>query len=222
MNLDQTVIARLRELIQRGEAVLATRRDPPSNSIGFDATVDGQLAHQWFTSSQNLLSRVFGQDSEHYKNFSTQPGKQGLSYSPTRRALGVLKAALEDYEGGYLFRLRELIETEVFSDFLDQANALLDAGYFAPAAVVIGTVLEDGLRRLSLRAGIELSDTPKLDRLNADLAKAGVFSKLVQKRITAIADIRNSAAHGKWDAFTADDVKDMYSWVTRFLEEQLS
>jgi hypothetical protein len=222
MNVDQTVVTRLKELIQRGEEVLATRRDPPPNAIGFDSFVDGQAAHQWFTSSQNILSRIFGHNSEHYRNFSDQPEKRGLTYSPTRRAVGVLKAALEDYEGGYLFNLRDLIEAEVFSDFLDQAQALLNAGYFAPAAVVVGAVLEDGLRRLAARRNVELPEKPKLDRMNAELAKAGVYSKLVQKRITAIADIRNTAAHGDWTSFKSDDVMDMFTWVTRFLEDHLS
>jgi hypothetical protein len=222
MKVDQTVLARLRELVERGEAVLATRRQPPPSSIGYDASVDGQMAHQWFTSVQNILARVFGQDSEHYRNFAKQPGKQGLSFSPARRAQGVLRAALEDYEQGYLFKLRELVEAEVFSDLLDQAKALLEAGYFAPAAVVIGAVLEDGLRRLAIRSRLELPEMPKLDRINAELAKAGLYSKLVQKRITAIADIRNSAAHGNWAAFRNADVEDMYDWTCRFLEEHLS
>jgi hypothetical protein len=165
---------------------------------------------------------VFGSESEHYRNFTAQPDKRGLTYSPAKRALGVLKAAREDYAGGYLFNLRELVEAEVFSDFLDQAKALIDAGYFAPAGVVTGAVLEDGLRRLARRKGIELPEPPKLDRVNAELAKAGVYSKLVQKRITAIADIRNSAAHGEWSAFNDADVREMYSWVSRFLEEHLA
>ena len=169
----------------------------------------------------NVLSRVFGADSEHYKNFSSQPIGQGLTYSPTRRAFGVLQAALEDYEQGYLFNLRELIEAEVFSDFLDQSETLISAGYYAPAAVVIGSVLEDSLRRLAERAELELPDKPKLDRVNSVLAKAGVYPKLTQKRITAFADIRNSAAHGEWDAFGGKDVKDMHAWVSRFIEQHL-
>jgi hypothetical protein len=222
MNVDQTVTARLNELIQRGDAVLATRRNPPSNSFGFDANVDSQLAHHWFTSVQNILSRVFGPDSEHYRNCSAQPGKQGLTYSPALRAQGVLRAALEDYERGFLFKLKELVEAEVFSDFLDQAKALLDAGYCGPAAVLVGSVLEDGLRRLASRKNLDLPDRPKLDRVNSDLAKAGAYSKLVQKRITAFADIRNNAAHGKWDAFSDEDVREMHTWVGRLLEEFLS
>lgn len=42
----------------------------------------------------------------------------------------------------------------------------------------------------------------KLNKMNEDLAKAGVCSPLRQKRIAALADIRNSAAHGHADKFT--------------------
>ncbi|HFF4507887.1 TPA: DUF4145 domain-containing protein, partial [Acinetobacter baumannii] len=38
-----------------------------------------------------------------------------------------------------------------------------------------------------------------------------------QKRITALADIRNNAAHGKYDEFTIEDVERMISDIERFL-----
>jgi DNA-binding protein Fis len=56
--------------------------------------------------------------------------------------------------------------------------------------------------------------------MNADLARASVYNKLTQKRITAIADIRNNAAHGYWDQFDQADVKDMIDWVATFVEAQ--
>ncbi|RZB38243.1 MAG: hypothetical protein SRB2_00589 [Desulfobacteraceae bacterium Eth-SRB2] len=58
--------------------------------------------------------------------------------------------------------------------------------------------------------------------MNAQLAKVGVFNKLTQKRITAIADVRNSAAHGKWDQFKPEDVEDMIRWITGFIETHLA
>lgn len=58
--------------------------------------------------------------------------------------------------------------------------------------------------------------------MNADLAKAGVYGKLLQKRITALANIRNSAAHGHPGEFSADDVRDMIRDVERFVRENLS
>ena len=61
----------------------------------------------------------------------------------------------------------------------------------------------------------------KLDRLNADLAKAGSYDKLVQKRITALADIRNNADHGHFDKFSTIDVEDMVKWVRNFSADHL-
>jgi hypothetical protein len=52
--------------------------------------------------------------------------------------------------------------------------------------------------------------------MNADLAKAGAYNSLVQKRITALAAIRNSAAHGRPQDFTKDDVAAMITDVERF------
>jgi hypothetical protein len=57
--------------------------------------------------------------------------------------------------------------------------------------------------------------------MNADLVKAGVYNKLNQKRITTLADIRNSAAHGKPDEFTDQDVSDMIRDVNQFLSNHL-
>jgi hypothetical protein len=60
-----------------------------------------------------------------------------------------------------------------------------------------------------------------MERMNADLAKAGEYNALVQKRITSLAAIRNSAAHGKTDEYSVDDVKSMIPEVERFVAERL-
>jgi hypothetical protein len=60
------------------------------------------------------------------------------------------------------------------------------------AAVIAGTVLETARRQLCKDHHQQLGS---LGRMNADLAKAGVYNSLMQKRITALAAIRNSAAH---------------------------
>jgi len=214
---NEKVKKRLDELIAIGEQVLATKRNPGQNVIG-DSRVDTQMASQWATSAQNLLVRVFGKESEHYKNFSAQFTKN-LTFSPTYRAQGILKAAKDDYENEQLSEIRRLIEAELFDDFLEQSEHLLNSGYYQPAAVIAGCVLEDGLRKLCEKESIALPSKPKLDAMNSDLAKAGVFSKLVQERITAIADLRNKAAHGQWDQFTNDDVVEMIQAVRRIMEE---
>jgi hypothetical protein len=186
-----------------------------------DAGVNPELAHQWGTSCLNLLSRMFGSDSVHYKNFDAQYPKF-RDYSPVNRALEVLRAATDDYGQGYLFNTRILVEAEVFDEFLEQAEHLLDSGYYQPAAVVIRSVLEDGLRKLCARHDVTLAAKSKLGTMNAALAKQGVYSKLTQKRITELADIRNKAAHGEWDEFTKTDVENVLRDVRHLMEEHFS
>jgi ribosomal protein L29 len=53
--------------------------------------------------------------------------------------------------------------------------------------------------------------------MNSDLAKAGVYNKLTQKQITALADLRNKAAHGQWEEFTKGDVDEMRRSIQRIM-----
>lgn len=215
MSVDQKILARLEELISLGQKVLATRRPPASGHITSDF-VDVQLANQWLTSCLSLLGRVFGEDSAHHQRlkeqFPSYPKWPNVS-----QAYGVLLAAKDDFQSESLFSLKKLVEADLFDEFLEQAEHLVAAGYFQPAAVVAGAVLEDGLRKLCLTAGISLPDQPKLDWMNSELVKKGVYNKLMQKRITSIADLRNSAAHGKWSEFEKSDVEVMIRDIRDFM-----
>lgn len=53
--------------------------------------------------------------------------------------------------------------------------------------------------------------------MSVELAKAGIYTKLVQKKITALADLRNKAAHGEWTEFTKKDVENMIRDVRDFM-----
>ncbi len=217
MDVDKKILDRLNDMVDLGKQVLATRREPRPGHVTSDF-VDTQRANQWFTSCLNLFSRVFGKDSEYYKNMNRN-FVGNVKYPEANQAFGVLLSAKDDYEKESIFELRALIEAELFEDFLEQAEHLLSTGYFAPAAVIAGSVLEDGLRKLCGRERITLSSQPKLDFMNAELAKAGTYSKLTQKRITALADIRNNAAHGKWSEFDTSDVENMIRDVRNFMEK---
>jgi len=220
MKIDEKILTRIEELILKGEEVLKTGKSLPSNYIGYDARVNIQMAAQWQVSCLNILRNVFGEDSNHYRMFNSLTQGE-TTYSPCRKCLGILKAAKDDYENDYLFDTRALIEAEVFDDFLEQANYLFSQGYFTAAAVIAGSVLEDSLRKLCTKNGIGLSAKPKLDTMNADLAKVPVYNLLKQKQITALADLRNKAAHGQ-DGFTKEDVEAMIKDVRRFTVDYFS
>ena len=215
MKVDEKIRARMDELIALGRKVLATRQSPRAGNLTSDF-VDVQLANQWLTSCLSLLGRVFGEQSAHYHRLKEQFPSYP-KWPNVDQAFGVLLAAKDDLESESLFSLKQLVEAELFDEFLEQAEYLLSAGYFQPAAVIAGCVLEDGLRKLCIANGITLPDHPKLDWMNVELSKSGVYTKLTQKRITSLADIRNSAAHGKWREFTQADVEAMVRDIRNFM-----
>ena len=112
------------------------------------------------------------------------------SYRAARRlpqVVGALKALRRDYDEGYLVRVQGLIRAEVFADFLEMAQHLLEQGYKDPAAVLAGGVFEGHLRALCAAHEIpSVGGKPKkADTMNGELGGAEVYNKLVQKNVTA-------------------------------------
>ena len=212
---------RFKELEMQLAEVGNTKHTTYSEMLGNSDRVDESKFHEWRVKAKNLLVKSCGADSEHYKEFvgGEKPGTMESSFSIFKRLKAIFNAAQEDFEGGYLSSVKTLVQAEVFESELEQAQELLDSGYKLASAVIAGIVLETGLRELCNTEEIPLG---KLDKMNSDLAKKGVYNKLEQKRITALADIRNSAAHGRPDEFTAEDVTLMIRDVERFLLNYLS
>lgn len=134
---------------------------------------------------------------------------------------GVVSGLIGDIEGGYLRSVEELIHADVFSDFLEMADELLDKSYKDPAAVLVGSVLEEHLRKLATASKIEVETEDgrpiKADRLNADLAKASAYTKLEQKSIVSWLALRNEAAHGNYDKYSMEQVHGLLRDVRGFL-----
>ena len=210
---------RFADLVSQLESVEATKKYHQSD-FGDGYYVDDDLLLNWKVKARNLLSKACGMESEHYRQFvkSEAANMVSTNLDILNSLKAVFLAAREDYEGGYLNSVRNLIQADVFGNELEQAKELLSAGYAPAAAVVAGVVLETTLRQLCADKGLSVG---KLDRMNSELAKEGTYNLLVQKRITALADIRNNAAHGHPEQFKASDVYDMISYVELFVSEQL-
>lgn len=153
--------------------------------------------------------------ARHWANSSSV--YDGSALSPLA---GILKALRDDYEAGYLQTVTELIHADVFGDFLEMADYLIEQGYKDPAAVIAGSVLEEHLRKLCGKSGIPVDQNnkpKKADTMNAELAGANVYSKLDQKSVTAWLDLRNKAAHGKYTEYTLEQVALMLLSIRDFL-----
>jgi hypothetical protein len=131
---------------------------------------------------------------------------------------GCLQALKVDYDGGYLKAFQELFRAKILSDFLHMAEYLLQEEKLKdPAAVLAGGVLEEHLRKLCVKHKIALPPKPKLDVMNAELAKANVYNKTMQKHVTAWAAIRNDAAHVNCGGYVAEQVEQMIEGIRRLI-----
>lgn len=214
------ITKRFQELSGQLSDLAKTMKVRQSEYSGRYEEVDTEQFLNWCVKARSLVGNACGRDSEHYKSFveAEKPSTFSGNYENLKGLRAVFNAAREDFEGGYLVSVRNLVQAEIADSELDQARELHRSGYISAAAVVAGVVLETTLRALCDSEGLSYG---KLDKMNADLAKAGKYNSLMQKRITALSAIRNSAAHGNSGDFTAADVSSMIADIERFAQESL-
>jgi hypothetical protein len=138
--------------------------------------------------------------------------------------INILDQIKHEVENGWLTTVKELVTAEVFSDFLEMGEHLLEEGYKDAAAVMIGSVLEEHMRQLCATHKVEIHElkgtdniAKKASRLNDDLKKEGVYGPIEQKQVVAWLGIRNSAAHGKYTEYNVEQVQLMYQGVLGFI-----
>jgi len=213
----EDLIHRAEQLIEKADQVLATEHE-----MGGHHFVDDEPFRGFRSAALSFLAATFGKDHAYYTEFDSRA--TAASASDAREGRGILSAVREEMAGGWLNTTKGLVSAEIFADFLEMAQHLLDEGYRDPAAVVAGSVLEEHLRQLCQTNGIAIEFTQqrrqvprKADTLNADLAKASVYNKLDQKNVTAWLDLRNKAAHGKYQEYTKDQVAIMLLGISEFM-----
>jgi len=219
MALDPVVSRRFDELTAKADAVAKLKEHSFTSDTGkqyFD--IPPAPFRGWGTSVLNLIQRTFGEDSVHYRHFDQQYASFDGSESSFRNCRSIVAAAREDCEGGYLFNVRALAKAEVLSDALSQAKELLNAGFKDPACILARVALETTLKELSGKHSIPHG---KLDRMNADLCKAGAYNMAKHKQITAWAEVGNKAAHGEWGTYTANDARAMVDGVETLVADLL-
>ena len=192
--------------------------------------------YRWKVRAENLVIRICGKDNTYLQALREAekveaPG-QPAYWSPDfvwglRRihykeaAYGVLQGLLSDLEAGLLMNIKELAIAEVFADFLEMAEHLLENDYKDPAALLIGAVLEDGLRRIATKHSIPVKNSDNISALNQKLYQKNIYDKLIFEQIKAWSTIRNYAAHGHFEKYQEEDVRDMLKGVRDFLIKQL-
>lgn len=178
------------------------------------------------TKAKAAIVRIVGVKSEYYKDTDTTLKRTNINVGiKLRHLVGTITGLKSDLQNDYLKSFSDIIQSEVFSDYLEMAEHLLNEGYKDPSAVLIGSTLEVHLRELCVSNSIDIEINnskgilvpKKADLMNSDLAKANIYSSAYQKQVIAWLGIRNSAAHGKYSDYTTQEVSLMLQGIRQFI-----
>ena len=229
---------RFDELIQEGERIYKVIKDIPTHHFGTSDEVIIPLTQQeleekqklegWNVNYLSLLDQIISPRSAHRKLVDEKRERVANFSSTLNTRISRLKGWKDDFLKGFLGDLGLEIEAAIAADYMGQAEQLLAEGQsgkydYVPAAVLAGAVLEKSLRTLCDKQSPPISTVHNngkpltLVPLIEVLKKNNLFNELTAKQLRAWADIRNSAAHGKFDEFNRSQVDLMIQGINNFL-----
>ena len=130
---------------------------------------DGRPLRHLATQAQwSVLGRIFGENSAQSQSLAgvdynfhgvslmgdNTPHIQARNYG-LECAKNILQACIWEIEQFGALRFKELVHSDLFADMLEAAEYLLGEGYKDPAAVMAGGVLEQRLRELCRKHGVD-------------------------------------------------------------------
>lgn len=225
--IDDNIIREVDEIVISAERL---SRDAASSSYALGPERIEELSSLTSRVGQ-LIHCIYGDNSQYRINltkvlstsqFSSMHGGYFMHIS---EFAGIVKGIQHDIKSGMLSDFRMLLQAEIFADFLEMAEYLLGEGYKDAAAVILGAVIEDSLKKLAASRGLKTTSSNgkpmTIDPLNIELAKDNAYNSLVQKQITTWANLRNDAAHGNFSKYDKDQVKQMLLFVQKFCLDYL-
>lgn len=225
---------RLTQLIQRGESLPMAQHsrvvssNPFSGEKSYRHYTVASLPEfvEWRTSCAAVLDQVVPSSSllrktvDHFPQWGDEPEK-------VQAAVAFLRSIRTELEMGSLNAIALQIEHDILSDYLGQAEGILqepeEGRSHVAAAVIAGASLERALRAMCLTLvppepvvndkDVHLGMSALIDNLKRRQA----FNELQAKQLRAWAGIRNSAAHGKFEDFTRHQVEQMVEGIVAFV-----
>ena len=159
--MNEDILKRFDELMGLGNQVLATIT-PATPSVS--ACVDRGIFRGFRSASLSFLERIFGANQTYYKEFIENV--EDVYPSETDIGINILKVAKAEIEGGWLFTVEGRVSAEIFADFIALAKEALDDNKDV-AAVLSCAALEDALKRVAIKAKLDLDDKGMSEVINA-------------------------------------------------------
>ncbi len=186
----------------------------------FDALNGVQIPQLCLRLKQTLLD-LSPRESEYWNYVSSFSGL--FTPQTVAQLYGTLKSLREDYANDFLSGFNEMVDADLFTDILEQAESLLSQGYFRASAVVAGVALESHLRKLAEKNSIPITTDGekyiKADSLNGALLKNNIIDKTMHKSVTGWLGLRNDAAHPDSKEINDGLIEPMIAGTRVFIEK---
>jgi len=237
MEMKDEINNRFEELIHKGTQLLGTLGP---ETIGFDGHGNRQINpdgyefwvpekripefRSWLTSASNLIYFIVSPEMplvQECERLMEDPHlKQGVPSKKLVLMLGLLTGAKDEWEHGLLGKIEYIVAGATFDDFLDHAAEYHRGNKKVEAAVLSSAVLEDTVKKIAQKNGIQTVGKTLEPLINA-LVKANVLTSVKGKRVKAYAGVRNHALHAEWEKFEISDVGELINGTRELLENYL-
>ena len=214
--LEKKIIDRISVLVNNADRMLIGR------SGGKGEIVDPALFRAFRSSSLSFIGNLYPANHPYYLEFEDNV----FSNEPYRVKIGkeILNAILEEIKSGWYKSIRKLVSAEIFSDYYEMAVYILSEGYKIPSALIISGILESHLKTLAKRNDIKVENDKNgknyfvaAGNLNIELHKKEIYDSIYYNSIKGWLEIRNQAAHGKFESVSEDQVKIMIEGIINFI-----
>lgn len=132
---------------------------------------------------------------------------------------GILLGTKANLLAGLLDNLASKILIDLKADFLQTSQQLIEQGQKDPAAVLACVVLEDSLKRLAEKHGIEGLSDKEMSVVAGSLLSKGVIEKTTNQSIQSFKSLRNAALHAQWAEVSIESLKLLLVFLPAFIEK---
>jgi uncharacterized protein YutE (UPF0331/DUF86 family) len=173
-----------------------------------------------------LILRLYGQDSQYQQNFQKVLATGSFTmmhksyFQHISVLVGILKGIQHDVKSGMLSDFRQLLQAEIFADFIALAKEALDDNKDV-AAVLACAALEDALKRVALKENLDVDDKDMSNVINS-LKTKGVIKGAQVPIVQSYVKLRNKAFHAEWDKIDKESVSSVIGFTEQFILSNFS
>ena len=217
--IGEEIRKKFEELINEGNKL----KQGKENGRGIFSEEHKQKCVGWLASAQNIVHLVTKNPLNPYRASIDKICDENVGWLANclvGDANEILKSLLKDVNSGLITSIEDQTKAVIFDNFLDHAKFYVKGNRKNESGVIAGVVFEDTIRTICRNVGIE-EKNEKLDNLISGLVKNETITEIKAKRARAVASVRTSATHARWEEFELDDVKTTIEFTEELIQKYL-